>query len=401
MKNNRFNMLVKASIKDRKLSSVMFCSFVIISFVLVYITLSLVIQLWQSIDTKINNHISNRELVAVFSQNVSDDYIEGSIEEIKAIENVEDIYRMPTILSVTDLNTNLYNMYDLSYVHKYYEPTIIDGRGFSENETGVALVPKNIKDYNAQEGIIAEIDGADLISTTLKFEYFPGISRDFEVIGTYDTTDPIFSGKEILVSQKDLIAINDEIIKNPQNSGMLISADKSYIVVIDAKKNVDSVYSELEKISVVYTKSIDIDTTAYNTALIILVLITSLLITLTVAGFYLFLRNDVRNRTNELALYRSIGYKSKDLFCVIFTEYLLLDVISIFVSVGISCLLVLYVVNPYFADMLGNTFMEMSISINTLYFAFIVVGYVLVTLLVCKSAVKRSEKIDLTVLLRE
>lgn len=399
MNNKNFNMLVKASLKSRKITSAMFCIFIIISFVLLFITVSLVTQLWHNIDSKINNHILNRELVSVFSQDVSDGYLQSLIEKIKAIENVEDIYQMPTKLSVTDQKGNLHNIHDLSYVHKYYLPNIIYGRAFSEDETGVAIVPNIIKYYNAQEGMIFEIHGKDLVGETLELQVFTGVSKEFKVVGTYDTTDPIFSGKEILVPQSDLLALDDELIKSTQNA--YISADKSFTVVIDDSKNTDKVFSQLEKISIVYSPKLNVDADSYNMAFIILLVITSFLIILTVVGFYLFLKSNVKMRTKELALYRAIGYKSKDLYYIIFSEYFFLDVISIAVSLSVSFLLIPLVINPYLEIMFGNTFMEISITINPIYLLVLVIGYLLAAISVCISAVKRTEKIDLTVLLRE
>lgn len=399
MKHKNFDMLVKASMKGRKTSSVMFCVFIIISFVLVFVTISMVNQLWYAIDKKVNNHILNREIISVFSQDVSNEYLQSSIEEIKSLENIEDIYQMPTKLSVKDQNENLHNIYDLSYVHKDYSLNIIYGRPFCENETGVAVVPKVINEYNAQKGEITEIFGKDLLGKTLKLEELSGITKEFEVVGTYDTTDPIFSGKEILIPQNDLLALNDEVIESTQNA--YVSADKSFIVVVDDSKNTEKAFSNLERITAVYRPKLNIDTDSYNTALIILVAITTTLIILTIVGFYLFLKNDVRMRTEELALYRAIGYKSKDLYYIIFSEYFFLEVISIAISLGVSGLLVLLVINPYLETVFGNTFMQMSININPYFIVAIVVGYIVVTMLVCITAISRTEKIDLTVLLRE
>ena len=45
--------------------------------------------------------------------------------------------------------------------------------------------------------------------------------------------------------------------------------------------------------------------------------------------------------------------------------------------------------------------MEMTVSITLTQIVFIIMLFILILLLVCRSAVKRSEKIDLTILLRE
>ena len=124
-------------------------------------------------------------------------------------------------------------------------------------------------------------------------------------------------------------------------------------------------------------------------------------IVMVVFGFFMFAKNNVNSRTNELALYRSLGYKSKQIFYIIFSEYLFLGLISIAVGIITTMLLNSIFVNPYLFTLVGNTIMEMTVSITLTQIVFIIMLFILILLLVCRSAVKRSEKIDLTILLRE
>ncbi len=401
MKNKNLFVIVKASVKARKVSAVMFCLFVVISFVLVFTAIGTVIPLRNNIDAKINNHILNRELVADFSEKLSDDKLNSSVEDIKGIDGVEDVYRMPAKLTVAEQSGVLYSMYELGWVHKYFEPEIVGGRAFEETESGVALVPNIIRDYNENEGVINEIKGEDLIGKTLELNDETNIMHKLKIVGAYDATDPIFTGKEILVPRGELIKYNEAVLENAQNFPVTISADKSYVVVTENPGCTDEVLAEVETITTAYSRSVNIDADSYNIAFAILLAATVFFVLLTVFGFYMFLKGNINARTSELALYRAIGYKTKSLFYVIFSEHLLLGACSVIAGIAAVCLIINLAVNPYLSRMFGQTFMEMTVSINPLFILALTAGYALVILLVCITAARRTEKTDLTILLRD
>lgn len=392
------NLIIKASLKSRKAYAGMFCSFVVLSFVLIFLAIGIVFPLGQNISTKINNHILKREIVVNFPETFSSEYIENCLSEIKGISHVEDIYEKPFEISVNEQSGILYGQYNLSYVHKYHTLEITDGRAFAESESGVMLVPHSFVDFNVSAGIMTPIDGTQLIGKTLDICDRTETVSNYLVVGTYDTTDPMFKGKEFLIPQRDLLGINrNQIDYFPD----IYSDDYSYVAVTDSSKSRDSVLSEIEEIAHCYSQPFNVDTETYNTAFIVLLLVNVLFIFLTVFGFYMFLKNNINIRTSEIALYRAIGFNSKKLFRVILGEYLTLTLCSLAVGVGAFGLVAHFVVNPYLNSLFGNTFMAMTVSTNPLMAVAIIAGYVTVTLLICKTAVKRSERIDLTILLRK
>ena len=113
------------------------------------------------------------------------------------------------------------------------------------------------------------------------------------------------------------------------------------------------------------------------------------------------MKNNISNRTNELALYRALGYKTKHIFYIIFTEHIILALISIFIGIIFAFLLGNLIINPYIYSLLGNTIMEMTVKITIGEISTVILMIILLLFIVCKTAVKRSEKTDLTVLLRE
>lgn len=399
MKNKSLNSIIKASLKSNKALSAMFCFFVLISYVLIFLAVGIIVPLGVNIETRLNRHIINREINIEMSEVVSEEEKARRLKEISEIEGVIDIYDNPYTFSVEEVNGLLGEGFELDFVHKYFVPTINDGRIFDENERGVALVPAHVSGYNPSLGIIQETDGSALIGKTLELEDRSGNVNRFEVVGTFDTTDPFFSGKEVLVPREELLEIKDEFLEAMPDG--MYEDEYSAIVVTDSHKHTEEIYKKVEKITNSYRPKLPFDVESFNTAFVILLGSTAFFVVLTVFGFYMFLKGNVNARTNELALYRAIGFNSKNLFKIIAGEHLVLTLLSIILGAGVFYSLAYFVVNPYLYSFLGSTYMEMTINSNPLFAILIAAVYIVITFSVTTTAVKRSEKIDLTVLLRE
>lgn len=401
MKNRNLNMLLKSSVASNKLSTVLYCIFIIFSTVLILISVSIAFPLKTNIEEKINNHISNRELVTEFKADASDELIKQNIDEIKKLEHVEEVYKMPSLLGVFETSGALYDGYSLGFIHTGSEAIITSGRAFDESETGVALVPQNIRDFNPEDNRIYDISGENLIGKTLVFVDECENFHKIKVVGAYSTSDPLYSGAQILIPQADLNKYTDDVLKNASSGGLSISSENSYIILIDNAENTEKALDDVLNIRTAYRQPSLIDAETYNTALYILLAMLAFFILMVVLGFFMFVKNNINGRTDELALYRSLGYKSKQIFYIIFTEHLLLGILSIAIGIITTILLNSIFVNPYLLTLVGNTIMEMTVSITLTQIVFIIMLFILILLLVCRSAVKRSEKIDLTILLRE
>ena len=399
MKNKCLNSVIKASLKSNKALSAMFCFFVLISFVLIFLAVGIIVPLGINIETRLNRHIINREINIEMSEVVSEEEKTRRLKEISELEGVIDIYENPYTLSVEETKGLLGEGFEMDFVHKYFTPTVNDGRLFDESERGVALVPAHFSGYNPSVGVIQEIDGVTLMGKTLELEDGSGNVNSFVVVGTYDTTNPFFSGKEVLVPREELLEIKDEFLEAMPDG--MYEDEYSAIVVTDSHKHTEEIYKKVEKITNSYRPKLPFDVESFNTAFVILLGSTAFFVVLTVFGFYMFLKGNVNARTNELALYRAIGFNSKNLFKVIAGEHLVLTLLSIILGAGAFYGITYFVVNPYLMSFLGGTYMEMAVDSNPLFGLAVALVYIIITLGVTVTAVKRSEKIDLTVLLRE
>lgn len=399
MKNKSIGMIVKAAFKSTAVMTVLFTAFTVVSYVLLLLAVGIMLPLGQNIEEKINNHILNREINAIITENVSYERRQERLNELSKLEHVISVYETPYEPTVTDENGVIFGEYTLSYIHRDYSPVITAGRAIEAQEQGVVLVPMRFNDYNAQTGIVTAVDGSTLIGKSLSLKASGGAVMSFEVVGAYDTTDPIFSGKELLASITDLLEYKKQMLESPDQN--IYSGDSIYTVLVDSSKNTDEVLKKAEKITVCYTPKLLTNAEIYNIAFSVLLTASVIFATLTVFGFYIFLKGNVNMRTKELALYRAIGYSSGELYRIIFTGHILPVLVSVTLGAALYILLGSFVINPYLDSFLGDTFMKMTLSESPIVMGAVGIGYVIITLLVSAAAVKRSKKIDLTVLLKD
>lgn len=401
MKNKKLNMLIKASVVSGKLRTGFFCLFTLLSTVLIFLSLEVISPMKVNIDDKINNHISKRELITYFSDKIADEVIQQKVTEIQSLEHVNDVYRMPSSLMVKENSGLLFDDYSLSFLHTGCTAKITSGRAFDENETDVAIVPENFKDFNKAEKKINKIEGRDLIGKTLDISDGAGNTHKLEVVGAYNASDPIFSGEEILVPKAQLLNYNEMYSSNRSGEKSMDSEDTAYIVVVDNANNTEDVKLAMNSINIAYESTVSIDSDTYNMAMIIIFAALIFFLLLVVGGFLLTLKSNISIRTNEFALYRSVGYKSNHIFYIVFLEHFILVALSLVLGFCITVLLNHFVVNPYLYNLLGNTIMEITVKVSPVSILFIVSFYIGVLYFVCKSAVRKSEKTDLTILMRE
>ncbi len=394
-------MLVSSSVKSHKLQIAFYCLFLILSTVLINIAVGIILPLGSNIENKINNHISNREIVTEFEANVDESEINNNIEQLKALEHVVSVYQMPSTISVSDSESSgdLSDRFTLNYIHSGCEPVVTAGRAFSENEKGVALVPEIIKKFNAQDRRIEEIPGESLIGKQLELYDDYGNAYSVKAVGTYDDTEPLFSAKDILIPQSELLKYNENLLST--EGSFAIPKEKTYIIQVDSYKNTDSVLEAASEIRYVYKQSPLIDSDMYSMALIVMFVALGFFIAFVIFGMFIFMKTNVNNRVSELALYRALGYKSKHIFKILFSEHLLFGLASILVGILLTLIVTNVFVNSLLYDLVGNTLMEMKVNLNIFTEIGILLFFLIILLFVCRSAVKRSEKIDLTILLRE
>lgn len=389
MKTKKLNLLIRSSVASEKLSLCLYSLFIIISTVLLTICIGIVLPLQNNIEEKINKHILNREITVSFTEEVSEKEIDEKVAEIEKMSDVEYIYQVPFSPDVNEQSGLLFDNYKLSFIHKGFTPVITSGRSIEDTEIGVCLIPDEFKDFNEEKSRIDTIIGKSLIGKSLKFSDIRGNAYNVKVVGCYNSTDPMFDKNQILLSRTELLKYNEKT-----------STDKCYIAVVKLGASVDRVLEKIDKIATAFHFPMNVDVNSYNVTLYILIAGASVLTLLIIFGFYIFLKSNIDRKTTELALYRSLGYTSANIFYIVFVEHFITGVLSLIIGLISAEVINSFLVNPYIHNLLANTFMDMSVHTGVyqiISFAFV---FIIVLLFTSKKAVKRSEKIDLTILLR-
>ncbi len=399
MLNKKLNMIIKAAAASEKPAEIFFCIFILISTAVILICLSVIFPLWNNIDTKINHHFSKQVFKGSFGENVNEDYRKDTLKKFKSMSHITRIYRDCGQTDAYDLNGNFKDSVSVTYIYKGFVPKIIYGHLFKENETGTALIPAQLKDFDYDSGRLNIIDGKTLVGKTLKLDFDIEKTYDFKVVGVYDSTDPIYLEPGILIPIEDMRKIRKNLFSDEIKSKEL-TEDNSYIFNVDSIENAEAVKKEVDGYINTFPVGGSIDEDTYNTALVILIAGTAFLILLITVGAFMFLKNSVNSRTKELALYRATGYKTKHIFYILFAEKCILGLVSYIFGMLTAVLLNKFAVNPYLKELVGNTFMDMSAGFSVLNAVSVLILFLLIMAVVCRSAAKRSEKIDLTVLLR-
>ena len=157
----------------------------------------------------------------------------------------------------------------------------------------------------------------------------------------------------IYTTYSQLIEYSEKI--NSKNDAAL------YSVIVDNYRNNDYVLEQLSKHYNAYLgNSIKIDLNTFNMSLIVLIIILAVFLIMVITGTTIFVNSCIKSRTNEFALYRSLGYKQKHIFTIMVGEYLLLFLTAFVISVIISIISAKFIINPYLSNIIGDSIMYAS-----------------------------------------
>lgn len=390
----RFIGITKASVIRGKAKTVLFGLFITVSVLLLTAVVSFMRPLWYNVEHKINDHILNRECVVYLEEL---DQIPQETAHIRTMEHVKNVFFQPPQVEASDTSGALFGFYQLDAFHPGYEPIITAGRGFDEKEKNVVLVPEQFSDYNEEKKQTTQVDGTKLIGKELLMQDMSGHIHKLEVIGAYNTADPLFSGTQFIIPQKELyrFAQQCELI-TPK-------IQERYVVIADNYKNLGSLMESLRANGYPVNKeeSLNFDVEPYQTAILMLSAMFAVFVVMILAGACIFISSCLKNRKKEIALYRALGYKTHHIFQVFALEYLTNGMICIVLGVGLWQLAAYLAVNPYLDTLFGNTIMAMSLTFNLADALIILVIFAAIILLACLRTAVKSNRIEPIVLLRE
>lgn len=394
----KLNILVKASLKSNVLLSCFFSLFVALSAVLVLLSLSIIIPLRSNIDSNIINHVTNREIIDQYSKNAPAELPDEDIAEFKKLDHVVTAYELPSEVSMEDTSGFYTDGVTLGFFYDGSDVELKKGRYFKKSDKNVCIVPELVKEYT--DSGIRRIEGEKLIGKLLSLSDEYGKTHKYKVVGAYRQLDPLYTDGEIMIPRIELMKLHNEL--KAQSDFPNKKENRSVIILVDSIDNVQSVCDKIND-TITYVRPYGgiIDPSMYQVALYITQGMLILFLIMITVGFSIFLKNNISVRTSEFALYRAIGYSSKKIFYIVFSEHILLTAVSLVFGVLLTVILNAFVFNPIADSLLGNTIMEMNITTKPICVLLTAFLFTAVLLMICYRTVRRSEKMDLTVLLRE
>ncbi|HHZ06906.1 MAG TPA: ABC transporter permease [Clostridiales bacterium] len=403
MKISSLNLLVKSSIKRNVGKNIFFLVFLAFAVVLTTVTVSVMLPFCDNVENKLNNHLYNR----MFNVEIPSSTVDTAIKKVNDTHHVQDVYTYLDSMSVSDITGTLESEYTMcSLVHEA-APLIVDGRLFRDDERNVAIVPDNIRDYSQSQRKLKNINGSDLVGKQLTF-LTEGDDYTVTVVGTYSLSDPMFTGKQIIIPEQEMKSLNDKIQLENNNSFIddeQYDGEKKSIftVLVDNHSNTDDVIENISNQGIDCHKAykLNFDTASYQVAAVILMIMFALLIVMVFVAVSAFVNNHIKSRTVEIAMYRALGYRSSNIFIILFAEYLVMGIIALAFGLGISLIVLQATVNPYLNEFLGQTIMTMTASITPINLLVMVCTIILIELLACLIATKKTNVIKLMILLQE
>lgn len=389
MKVFSFLPLVKASYTKNKVRSMVFVLFIAFCVACILLTVSVILPMWDNMENKVNNHPYNREITSVVSVNDT-----KTPQKLAEIDHVVEVKRSTGYINATNTGGEIMNPLAMSYLHNNYSPVITNGEMFDSNDENVAILPEIIHDIDPQTQARVDINCKDFIGKELEFCDDYGNSYKFKIVGTYDITDPALNTETIFIPYNQMVAISDTL---PNDDGEVL-----YSVIVDHYRNREAVLEKCMEFSDSYFgNDFNIDLNSFNMSLIVLLVVLLVFLIMVVIGTVIFVSSCIKGRTNELALYRSLGYKPNHIFTIIFTEYFIMLLVGFILAVGISLVLAQIVINPYLSSSVGEGIMSMQVQLNAVNILTVFVVFIAIIVIVCINATKRTGKIQLAVLLKE
>ena len=307
------------------------------------------------VEENINKNINFR----VLSVSNKQDEADLGKNELLSIEHVQDVYSSVYGTFSTDssfANKELDGKITPQYLPKSTIIHSLIGSQIEENDTGVAIIPKDfypdnsVYEYNIDDKNI--IDGESLIGKEFTITYYTRkfenmkfvndekLTKTFTVIGVYDNKEFMNYNNDIFISQIDLDEIAKAKIPKNDNPDIEITQmdNYSFNVVVDSLENVESVTNKIleHKFSTV-EPSMEIDegvVKAIKISCLVIAIISIVVIILIVS---LYMKKKMIRESNYIGILRASGYTKTN----VTIQYLFETIITSIITYILGCILLI------------------------------------------------------------
>ncbi len=263
-------------------------------------------------------------------------------------------------------------------------PKIIQGNNFTE-ENQIICPTKLLFNGNSSLLSTGYIDTESLFNQEIdlimnEYDFFSSTQKiiathtyKVKIVGTFDSRLVGANDGQCLASFSLIKKINEKSIYN-----------QTYLnIIIDDNKNLDRIKKEVYALAENKNTKLDLNPMLYQddenfdsmNAIVMLIVFTSLMISILCE--ILFVSKNLQKRTEEIGIYKSLGYSKKDVRAIILLENSVLILISFISSVLLLSILIGVII--ILANTTYFTLLLFSISIPSLKIVIIFTGMLIMT----------------------
>ena len=315
------------------------------------------------------------------------------IDDVLKINHVVDAFNSDYWDIVVDssfANENLDGVLTLQRGTAGTLPKILVGRTFRENENNVAICPRffypTTDPLNVNEKFI--INGYDILNKTFTVNYYDYIvenhnlvvkntySKEFTIVGLYESSSEINDNGVCYISKDDLIEINDkEKSYNKANSGI-----PGLNIVVDNIDNISYVRNELANLGyfdIDVGASLDAD--IVNAIRLSFILVFVLILFVVIVLIPIFIKWKINCDESKIGMLKTIGYSNKVLLYQYVINSFILNSFIYVLGTIIFFIIYIYCINN--VQFLINTSYAMGgLEIG---FSSLIYSYLLIVLVPC------------------
>lgn len=262
----------------------------------------------------------------------------------------------------------------------------------------------NSKIYQSDFAKDTSIDLSNQIGKTMKIK-FAG-SNNYEeltIVGLYDSDYDYSAGDTCYATFETVRNLNEtyqpDVFDAEKISQDGIETKLPIYFIIDNAKNTDYVLENLESNGFYAERVITINTKTGDSIIKVLMILACIMCLLSFIIILLNNLNRINNRKKEFAIMKSVGYTQKNINELLYTESLLMSIISVFLSVIFSSI-ALFIMKKYFLTT-SVEFSRMNLNISLLSIIISCLIVIVISFLSSHISVKKIEEINIISLLRE
>ncbi len=381
MRIRDYIFLARTNLNRRKKSVIVNTILIIFSIIVFILSLSFANSLNKSMKKMILNNISYRTIVV---SGGIDSTAQDTMEALNGKEHIVKVLEQDDFSfhsSKFFIDNKAVNNGSLSFLGASHDisPNVIYGRNLKENEKNVCIVPKEFYPYYDESETYDKnrvINSQELIGKTIEIKYNSyyhnggddvvkdTFSKTFEIVGIYDTDETINNMNECYIAFEDIKEINDIIEENSVVAdNVVVGKSRTVFAIVDNSLNMENVINQLQSMNFdrVMPRSVA-NTDLVNIVTLAGIIVTFIIMAIVIFNLVISSIKSIEDRSYEFGMLSAIGYKNTNIKNIIYTENIIIGIISYIIAIVLVLGVSIYVKNKIIAGKYELELMNFNID---------------------------------------